>query len=128
MRTRLVAALAAASLVVAACDSDRRAISRDELPDLPDQADHLVVLDADGFDPERLEVLTTDLIEVRVEGDDSRGIQTEDRSIDTGLLLPGESTFVVFDEEASYTINDSADGAHVLEIIAVSPDGSGANS
>lgn len=122
MTARLLAAFAAVALCLTACDSDRRAISRDDLPELSDSADHLVVLDDDGFDATQLEVLTTDLVEFRVEGAEPRGIQTDDRSIDTGLLLPGESTFVVFDEESAYKITDSVDSGHMLEITATAPE------
>lgn len=122
MTTRPLAALVALALLLAACDSDRQAISRADLPELPAAAQHVIVLDDDGFDVARLDVLTTDLVEFRVEGDEPRGIQTDDRSIATGLLLPGESTFVVFDEESVHELSDSSDRAHVLEITAAAPE------
>lgn len=110
-----------ATLGLAGCDSERRAISRDDLPEVPAEPDHVVTLDGDGFDLDELEVLTTDLVEFQVEGDEPRGIHTEDHGIDTGLLLPGESTFVIFDQEDRYIVSDSADSDHML-VIEARPD------
>lgn len=107
-----------AAFGLAGCDSERRAISRDDLPEVPSEPDHVVTLDDSGFDTDELELLTTDLVEFRIEGDEPRGIHTEDHGIDTGLLLPGESTFVIFDEAARYIVTDSADSGHMLVIDA----------
>ena len=118
MRARaLVAALALVALAGAGCDSDRRAISRDDLPDVPSEPDHVVELGDDGFDTEDLEVLATDLVEFRIVGDDDHGIRADTR-IDTGLLLPGESTFVIFDQPGAYEVVDVTDEDQVLQVEA----------
>lgn len=120
-RLRRIPAALLLLATIGACDSERRAISRDDLPAVPSEPDHVVVLDDDGFDVDDLEVLTTELVEFRIEGAGPRGIHTEDHGIDTGLLLPGESTFVMFDKESRYIVSDSADSEHMLEIEAVVP-------
>lgn len=113
---RSATALALASLLLlAGCDSDRRAISRDDLPDVPSEPDHVVELGDDGFDVDELEVLATDLVEFRVTGDDDHGIRADTR-IDTGLLFPGESTFVIFDQPGSYEVVDVTDDDQVLQV------------
>jgi len=120
---RLVPLLVLAAVVTAGCDSDRRAISRDDLPDVPAEPDHVVVLDDDGFDVDELVVTTDELVEFQIEGDDDHGIRADTR-IDTGLLFPGESTFVIFDEAGTYEVVDSTDDQQVLavESLATSPE------
>ena len=118
MRSRRAAGVAFGALLLltsAACDSDRRAISRDDLPDVPSEPDHVVELDDDGFDVEELEVLATDLVEFRITGDDDHGIRAGTR-IDTGLLLSGESTFVIFSAAGTYEVVDLTDEEQVLVV------------
>ena len=116
--------LAPAVLVVAlalgggACDSDRRAISRDDLPDVPSEPDHVVELGDDGFSVDELDVTTDELVEFRITGEDDHGIRADTR-IDTGLLFPGESTFVIFSEPGPYEVVDVTDEDQVLEVTAV---------
>lgn len=118
LRSGLAAALTAAALLATACDSDRRAISRDDLPDVPAEPDHVVELGDDGFDVDELEVLSTDLVEFRIVGDDDHGIRADTR-IDTGLLFPGESTFVIFDQPGDYEVVDVTDEDQQLQVTAV---------
>ncbi len=112
---RLVPLLVLAAVITAGCDSDRRAISRDDLPDVPAEPDHVVVLDDDGFDIDELVVMTDELVEFQIEGEDDHGIRADTR-IDTGLLFPGESTFVIFDEAGTYEVVDSTDDQQVLAV------------
>lgn len=107
--------LAATALATAGCDSDRRAISRDDLPDVPSEPDHVVELGDDGFDLDELEVLNSDLVEFRIVGQDDHGIRADTR-IDTGLLFPGESTFVIFDQPGDYEVVDVTDEDQVLQV------------
>ncbi len=118
LRSGLAAALTTAALLGTACDSDRRAISRDDLPDVPAEPDHVVELGDDGFDVDELEVLSTDLVEFRIVGDDDHGIRADTR-IDTGLLFPGESTFVIFDQPGDYEVVDVTDEDQQLQVTAV---------
>ena len=117
---RFGAVVAAAVLVVAAagCDSDRRAISRDDLPDVPSEPDHVVELGDEGFDIDELEVTTDELVEFRITGEDDHGIRADTR-IDTGLLFPGESTFVIFSEPGDYEVVDVTDEDQVLQVTSV---------
>ena len=113
---RSATGLALATLVLlAGCDSDRRAISRDDLPDVPSEPDHVVVLGDAGFDADDLEVLNTDLVEFRITGEDDHGIRADTR-IDTGLLFPGESTFVIFDQAGTYEVVDVTDEDQKLRV------------
>ena len=100
------------------CDSDRRAISRDDLPEVPADPDHVVELGDDGFDVDELEVTTGELVEFRIVGDDDHGIRADTR-IDTGVLFPGESTFVIFDEPGAYEVVDVTDEDQVLQVESV---------
>jgi plastocyanin len=117
---RLRTAALAVLLVVAgaACDSDRRAISRDDLPDVPSEPDHVVELGDDGFDIDELEVTTAELVEFEITGEDDHGIRADTR-IDTGLLFPGESTFVIFSEPGDYEVVDVTDDDRVLRVRSV---------
>jgi len=116
VRRPLAGALVAALVLAgAACDSDRRAISRDDLPDVPSEPDHVVVLDDDGFDVDELEVTVDELVEFRIRGEDDHGIRADTR-IDTGLLFPGESTFVIFSEPGPYEVVDVTDEDQVLQV------------
>lgn len=115
-------ALVAGALAIAGCDADRRAISRDDLPEVPAEPDHVVDLGDDGFSVDELEVGTDELVEFRNVGDDDHGIRADTR-IDTGLLLPGESTFVIFDQADTYEVVDVADDDHVTTVEATDPPG-----
>lgn len=120
VRTRLLLGLLVVAGVLAGCDSDRRAISRDDLPDVPAEPDHVVELGDDGFDTDQLDVGTDELVEFRIVGDDDHGIRADTR-IDTGLLFPGESTFVIFDEPGTYEVVDVTDDDQVLQVEATAP-------
>ena len=117
-RAALAVVLVATALLGTACDSDRRAISRDDLPDVPSEPDHVVELGDDGFDVDELEVLNTDLVEFRIVGEDDHGIRADTR-IDTGLLFPGESTFVIFDQPGDYEVVDVTDEGQQLQVTSV---------
>lgn len=117
MSRRFLAAVLVVGLAVGACDSDRRAISRDDLPDVPAEATVSVELDADGFSEETLEVTTADLVEFRNAGDENHGVRTEDYAIDTGPLFPDESTFVIFDTAGRYTVFDTEDDGSSMEVL-----------
>lgn len=118
----LIAAATVLVLALTSCDSDRRAISRDDLPDVPAEATVTVDLDADGFDPDELAVTTADLVEFRnVDADDDHGIRTDDFAIDTGPLFPDESTLVVFDVPGTYTVVDTADDTVTMEVVVTEP-------
>ena len=115
---RTLALLVLAAGLLAGCDSDRRAISRDDLPDVPEEPDHVVELGDDGFDVDELQVATDELVEFRIVGEDDHGIRADTR-IDTGLLFPGESTFVIFDEPGPYEVEDVTDDEQVLRVESV---------
>lgn len=117
-RSSLAVVVAVAALLGSACDSERRAISRDDLPDVPSEPDHVVELGDDGFDADELEVLNSDLVEFRIVGEDDHGIRADTR-IDTGLLFPGESTFVIFDEPGDYEVVDVTDEDQVLQVTSL---------
>ncbi|MDE0804692.1 MAG: hypothetical protein OSA99_15390 [Acidimicrobiales bacterium] len=120
----ITATLLALALAGVGCDSDRRAISRDDLPDVPAEATVSVELGDDGFDVEELQLTTADLVEFRVVGDENHGVRTDDYTIDTGPLFPGESTDVIFDKPGRYVVIDTADDTATIDVAvdeAVSP-------
>ena len=121
MTVRAGVAGAVLALLLAGCDSDRTAISRDDLPDVPREPAAVVDLGDRGFDPVEIAVSTDDVVEFVNTGDDDHGVRTGDSAIDTGLLLPGESTFVVFDEEAEYRLFDVADDSSTMTVVATAP-------
>ncbi len=120
-RLRSIAVLVLLAAATSGCSSDRRAISRDDLPDVPSEPTAVVHVDEDGFRPDRVEVGTDGLVEFRNDGDEDHGIRTEDFAIDTGLLQPGESTDVRFDRPATYEISDPADDRHTMTVVATAP-------
>lgn len=120
-RAALAGLAVGALVVVAGCDDDRRAISRDDLPDVPERADHVVELGDDGFDRDELEVTDDALVEFRITGEDDHGIRAGTR-IDTGMLFPGESTFVVFHEPGTYEVVDLADEDEALQVTSIAAD------
>ncbi len=113
-RIRVTATVVAAAFVLAGCDSDRRAISRDDLPAVPDEPQHVVEIDATGFDPDTLDVRTDELVELQNVGRDEIRVHAGAR-LDTGALLPGETTIVVFDDPGIYELElDDADDRLVV--------------
>ena len=121
MSRRLAALLVPVVLVAAGCDEDRRAISRDDLPAVPSEPTHVVELGDDGFDTDELVITTEDLVEFRNVGDDDHGVRTDGHRIDTGLLFPGESTEVIFDEVGRYEVVDVADEDATMVVVAEAP-------
>lgn len=125
MTTRAAIAGVAIILAVSACDSDRQAISRDDLPDVPEEATVVVEIGDTGFDTDEIDVTTDDLVEFVNAGDAEHGVRTADSSIDSGPLLPGESTFVLFDQPATYEVLDVTDESHTMTVVAVDPSPAG---
>lgn len=112
LATALIPLLA---LVVSACDDERRAISRDDLPALSAEPALTVELSQDGFTPDTAEVRTTDVVRFDViDGD--YGIRTEDDRINTGILYAGESTDIVFPEPGVYTLFELDDDASTMTV------------
>lgn len=117
MNRRLLAAALVVGLGLGACDSDRRAISRDDLPEVPAEATVSVELGTDGFSEEMLEITTSDLVEFQNVDDANHGVRTEDYAIDTGPLFPDESTFIIFNTAGRYTVFDTEDDAVSMEVV-----------
>lgn len=120
MSRRLLLVVLVAVLALGACDSERRAISRDDLPDVSAEPTVSVELDDDGFSDETLEITTADLVEFHNIGAENHGVRTEDYAIDTGPLFPDESTFVIFDTAGRYTIFDTEDDGASMEVLVTS--------
>ena len=112
-------------LALAGCSSDRRAISREDLPEVPTEPSVVVELGDDGFGVDELDVRTDETVRFVNTGDDDHGVRTSTSSIDTGLLLPGESTVVMFDEADRYRLLDVADDSQTMTVVATEPDDAG---
>ena len=124
MRSVVLAGALAVTLALAACDSDRRAISRDDLPDVPAEATVSVEIDGDGFSEDTLEVTTADLVEFRNVDDEDHGFRTEDHAIDTGPIFPDEYTQIIFDTPGRYTMFDTEDDTTTMDVVVTEPTGS----
>ncbi|WP_436795323.1 cupredoxin domain-containing protein [Actinospongicola halichondriae] len=120
MRAALAALVLLAGLGVTSCDSERRAISRDDLPEVPVDATVEVTVGADGFDQAELEVTTADLVEFRNVDVEEHGVRTADHEIDSGPLLPDEFTLILFDTPGRYTLFDTEDDDSTMTVV-VSP-------
>lgn len=121
MRTACLVAAVLVGLVLTSCDSDRRAISRDDLPNVPADPTVEVELGATGFDQEELEITTDDLVEFRNVDDENHGVRTEDYAIDTGPLFPDEFTLIIFDEPGRYTVVDTEDDESTMTVVVNAP-------
>lgn len=117
-RIALALALAAPALALGACDDERRAISRDDLPEVPAEPSEVVDIGDDGFGTDEVTVTTDELVEFRNVGDEEHGVRTDDSRIDTGLLRPGESTQIVFDQPDRYQLHDVADDTATMVVVA----------
>lgn len=109
------AALAAATLAVlatSACESDRRAIGRDDLPAVPARPDIEIIVDDEGFSRSVLDVGTDTLVRFVVTEGEHR--LRSDTGIDTGVIRPGESTDVVFDEPGVHRVSAGGDGSELV--------------
>lgn len=121
MKRLLLATVLVATSVLAGCNDERRALSRDDLPDVPTEATVVVELGDDGFDTPALEIETTDLVEFRNVGDDDHGVRTQDFSVDTGPIFPDEFTLVVFDEPDEYEVVDTEDPDQSMTVSVRAP-------
>ncbi len=121
MRAALVTVVLVAGLIVGSCASDRRAISRDDLPAVPADATVQVELGADGFDQAELEVTTADLVEFRNVDEENHGVRTDDFAIDNGPLFPDEFTLVIFDTPGTYTVVDTEDSDATMTVVVTPP-------
>ena len=118
MRRCALLGLAALLFLIAGCDSERRAISRDDLPDVSTTPAVVVHLGDDGFDRDHIDVTTADLVQFVNTGTGEHGVRTADSGIDTGPLQPGESTVVLFDAAATYELTDVNDAGHSMTVVA----------
>lgn len=134
------AVLAVAGLAITSCDTERRAIDRSDLPDVPDEAAAEVTYDVgdesfiveqsvDGvgttIDDVDLAVSTDDLVLVRVvEGAARLTVDFEadldddgfDTDLDLGELLPGETTLVTFDVAGVHEVRVGSDGPRLVVV------------
>lgn len=104
-----------AAVLVAACDDERRAISRHDLPEVPDGPTVVVSLSDDGFEPDAVTVTVDDLIAFDISGGD-HGVRTDDDRVNTGPLLDGERTLVMLPESGDYEILDTEDASHTMSV------------
>lgn len=106
--------VAVVAVLLGACDDERRTISRDDLPPVPDQATIVVQLSDDGFEPDSLTATVDDLIAFEITG--RHGVRTQDHRIDTGTLLDGETTLVMLPEAGDYELVDTEDPSSTMTV------------
>jgi plastocyanin len=113
---RLAGILMATALLGAACDSGRR----DPGPDLLDEVDVqpavTIEVSDDGFDPATLSVEVGEAFEVVNNGDDPHSFVIDDPVVDTGPLLPGESSVIVLTTSGTVQARDAEHPEATLDI------------
>ena len=95
---RIIVACFALAALTGCGDSNPSAPTPEDLRDIDLSPDHTIVVDDDGFEPSELEVSSGEVLLLVNEGDTEHSFTTEDRAIDTGLMLPGEETTLVLVE------------------------------
>jgi plastocyanin len=94
-------------LVLAACGGpDPSPPTPADIQDIDLSVDHTIVVDDDGFDPETLEVTAGEVLRLVNEGDGVHSFTSEDRSLDTGRLQPGDDVTLVLTEPGTVTFFD----------------------
>gem|GEM_PF-3292508 len=79
--------------------------------------DHTISVDEDGFDPDRLEVRSGEVVLLVNEGDDLHSFTAEER-FDTGRMEPGEETTLRLTEPGEIPYRDlESDAEGVLTIL-----------
>jgi len=110
---RVIVACLALAAVTGCGDSNPSAPTPEDLEDIDLSPDHTIVVDDDGFDPSELEVTSGEVLLLVNEGDTEHSFTTEDRTIDTGLMQPGEETTLVLVEPAVVDFFDLSNPDHL---------------
>ncbi len=110
---RPLLALAALVALMSGCSSDDRVADRPEGVEFDIDAE--LVVDDDGFAPERLEVTEGDTVELRNEGEDVHRLTSD--SIDSGLMQPGDTVTLRFDEPGTVEYHDTEAPEHEGTIV-----------
>lgn len=119
----LGAAAVCLAVVLAGCgDSDGSPPTAADLQDIDLSVDHTIVVDDDGYDPSELEVTAGEVLRLVNEGESAHSFTADDRSIDTGLMQPGDDATLVLTERGEVDFFDLADPDHT-GTLAVRPQG-----
>lgn len=94
--------LALGALVLGACDDERRAVSRENLPAVADPVATVVV--GATIDPDSVAVTVGDSILIVAER--TVRLQSETGAYDTATLLPGDRTIIRFTEAGTATLRE----------------------
>jgi hypothetical protein len=113
---RLAALLLAIALVGGACDSGRRSPGPELLDEVDVEPELTVEIDDAGFEPTTLSIEEGEAFEVRNTGEESHGFLIDDPYVDTGLLLPGESSVIVLTTPGAVEATDSENPDAMLTI------------
>jgi plastocyanin len=114
--TRALAALAV-GVLLAACDEDRRFPTAADLEGRDFTPDHVVTVDASGFDPDRLEITSGEIVLLVNAGEQAHSFSAEER-FDTGLLQPGEEVTLVMEQPGEIPFHDRTTGAEGLLVVS----------
>jgi plastocyanin len=116
----LAVALAAAS---AGCGSaDPSPPTAADLEEIDLSVDHTLVVDDDGFDPARLDMIAGEVVRIVNEGEGVHSLTAEDRRFDTGRMQPGDDATLVLTEPGEVTVVDLTEPEHTATI-TVRPQG-----
>jgi plastocyanin len=122
-RRVMVAAASAVVLLVMGCSEERRSPTAADLQGGDASPDHVIRVDADGFDPANLTVTSGDIIEVVNDGDEVHSLSAGTR-VETGAMEPGESLTLVLSDpgEIEYTDRAGDTGNAGRIVVAAGPE------
>lgn len=113
MRWRRWLGAAAVAVTVAGCgDSNPSPPTQSDLQEIDLSVDHTIVVDDDGYDPRTLELTAGEVVRLVNEGTSEHSFTTDDRTIDTGRMQPGEDATLVLTEPGEVTFFDLANPDH----------------
>jgi plastocyanin len=101
------------AVVLAACGGpDPSPPTPADIQDIDLSVDHTIAVDDDGFDPASLEVTAGEVLRLVNEGEGVHSFTSEDRSLDTGRLQPGDDVTLVLTEPGTVTYLDVEEPSH----------------
>lgn len=118
----LLPAVLLAAVLVTGCSEDRRFPTAEDLPEVDFTPDHVVTVDAGGFEPDELTVRSGEVVLLVNEGDGRHSFSAEKR-LETGPMEPGEETVVVLEAPGEIEYVDQAGGTGNEGRIVVEADG-----
>ena len=99
--------LLAAALLVGCGDAEPSGPTPADLQAIDLSPDHTIEVDAEGYEPDTLEVVAGDVILLVNQGDEAHSFTAEEQRFDTGRMEPGDDTTLVLTDPGTVTFHDS---------------------